>query len=305
MNEPYGSNQAPLLNQNQPIAPTQPVQPSGWAPQPSVPAAPMSSPFETQPIPNITGPASAPSDQMSGPVMMEPAGPKSSTWLFVILAILAIAGLFFLASWMGWINIGKLLGTKPSPTATVSPSSTPVVIVNKNDATRKTDLINLKTALMKYFNAKQSYPVSISLSKTSDSDTPLKVLVPDYISSLPLDPLSPNSFYGYKSVDGKSFELTAALEDTTDPSGFNDGDLVLYKVTDISPETPITSNPAASETGSITPSASQEPTANPTIDSQSSSSSSNTDTSTSTDTSSSSDTSSNANASADASTLTP
>jgi hypothetical protein len=146
---------------------------------------------------------------------------------------------------MGWLNFGKLFGSKPKPTPSVT---TPIVVVNKNDATRKTDLINLKTALKKYYNAKQSYPTSITLSKTSDPDSPLKVLVPDFIASLPIDPLSPNNYYGYKSEDGKTFEITAVLEDKSDQAGIVVGTLFLYKVTDSSSDTPSTSNPSADST---------------------------------------------------------
>lgn len=234
MNDPLAGNQMPT--------PNQPVQPTGWAPQPQTSAPVASSPFEAQPIPNITGPASAPLDEMSGPVMMEPAKPKSSLWLFIILGVLIVIALVFLAAWLGWLNFGNIFGAKSTPVVSVSPTLTPTVVVNKNDANRKTDLINLKTALQKYYDAKQSYPISTTTSKTSDSNSPLSVLVPDYIASLPLDPLSPNDYYGYKS-DGKTFELTAVLEDKTDSSGIMAGNFFLYKVTNASPETPSTSNP--------------------------------------------------------------
>ncbi len=296
MNESFGSNQ----QTNQP-----PAQPMGWSPattpatpapaQPAASPAPApvaSSPFESSPIPNITGPTSAPADM--GPVMMEPAGPKSSAWLYVILAVLVIGGLIFLSAWMNWIPYGKILGltkTQPTPTATPSPTETP--IVNNHDAARKNDLVNLKTALKKYYNDKQSYPISTAMSKTSDPGTPLKVLVPTYLPSLPLDPLSPNSFYGYKSIDGKSFSLTAALEDQTDQSCVVTGSFCLYTVTDLSSETPSTINPLPTTMPTTSPSISIVPSPTPIT-----TPSITTSTNTSTDTSSSGDASSSADASA-------
>jgi len=252
MNDPFGNN--PTQNPGQ-MPSSQPVSPSGWAPQSSAPApAPMaSSPFESSQIPNITGPDSS---QGNGPVMMEPAGPKNNTWLYIILAVLVVGGIIFLASMMGWLDLKKFLGMGSNNTQ-VEPTPTPTIVVNKNDATRKTDLANLKTALNTYFSNKQAYPISVSLSKTSDPDSPLKVLVPEYIASLPIDPLSPNSFYGYRSGDGKSFELTAVLEDQTDTAGIMEGNIFLYKVTNASAETPSTSNPQSN--------ASTEPVVEPVV----------------------------------------
>lgn len=244
MNNPLGNNQASTPGQNQS---------SGWTPQQPTsmspaPAQPASSPFESTPIPNITGPANALREQ-SAPVMMEPASPKSSILLFVFLAILVVGGIIAVAAWMGWLKFDQLFTKKPVKTQDQT-SNTTESIINKNDATRKADLANLKTALGSYFNAKQSYPISTSLTKTSDPDTPLKVLVPDYIPSLPLDPLSPNSFYGYKSVDGKTFELTAVLEDKSDPAGQIIGNLFIYLVSDSTTETPSTPAPQSSSSGS-------------------------------------------------------
>lgn len=266
MNQSFGSNPAPNPSSN-PQVPQQ----NGWAPTPvtpaspapasiaatpnsvpinvasaaaptlssSTPAAPASS-FGASPIPNITGPTSAPTTQNNGPVMMESAKPKSNIALFIGLAVIVVAGLAFLANSLGWLNFGTLLGAKPKATPSPSPTiTTPVIVVNRNDSIRKTDLVNLKTALTKYYTAKQSYPTSISVSKTSDIDTPLKVLVPDYISSLPIDPLSPSYYYGYKSADGKTFELTAVLEDKSDQAGTSVGSYYLYIVTDYSQETPV------------------------------------------------------------------
>ncbi len=98
------------------------------------------------------------------------------------------------------------------------------------DAIRKADLANIKTALDNYKATNGSYPVSQTLTKTSDANTPLSVLVPDYLSKLPLDPNTPTYYYGYKS-DGNTFELTCVLDDSTDSQGAQIGSFYIYKLT--------------------------------------------------------------------------
>lgn len=270
MNNPLNTNQQPIPPMGQ--VPPPPAQPA-WSPQVSSPASmPMSPVSPVSPpvsasipvsnipsspvansqfdssgaMPNLTGPTSAPMGQES--MTMEPET-KRSPWLFIILAIIVVIAGVVMASWLGWLDFGKLFGTKETVTTAngVTVAETPVTNVNQNDATRKKDLANLKTALNKYYNDKQSYPLSASLSKTSDTDSPLKVLVPNYIEALPLDPLAPTGFYGYKSVDGKGFELTAVLEDKTDLSGITVGNLYIYKVTDTSVEAPISTTDNSSD----------------------------------------------------------
>lgn len=231
--------------------------PGGWTPQqpapqvPAQPAAPASSPFEAPAAPMATpaSPQSAPIG--SDPVMMEPASPKSNMGLFIILGVLLIIGGVVAASLLGWVNFGDLLGggnPEPSSSASVSPSASPTAVLNRNDQQRKADLANIKTNLQKYFNDKQSYPVATTMEKTTDPGSVLAAaLVPAYMATLPVDPLSPNSFYGYKS-DGKSYELSAVLEDLTDPSCMVTGKICIYKVTDTSFETPSSNEAAGSNT---------------------------------------------------------
>ncbi len=264
--QPFGSNQQPT----NPMAPAPstmpPAQPfpaptpassfgsstssipptSSWTPAQTPPTVPPATPtvtstssFGSSPIPDLTGPSSAPAGSSSSPVMMEPAGKKSNVVLYLVLAVLVIGGAIFAASWFHLIDLGAILGIK-KPTPTPSVVITPEPVVNQNDAQRKTDLANLKTALQRYYNDKQSYPVATTSTKTSDPDTALKVLVPTYVSSLPLDPLSPNNYYSYKS-DGKTFQLTSILEDRTDPAGVIIGNYFIYTVTESSAETPNTS----------------------------------------------------------------
>lgn len=255
MNNSFGND--PMTQENNTDSATQPVQPAAWTPAPATiapdvaPVQPESSPFVTPTIPDLVVPASSPVLE-DGPTMMSPAPVASNLWLYIVLSIIVVLGLLFLVFWMGWIKVDSFtnLFVAKDPVVTTPIEKAPVVVVNKNDATRKTDLINLKTALNQYFLAKQSYPISATISKTSDSDSPLKVLVPDYLTSLPIDPLSPTNYYGYKSVDGKTFQLTAVLEDQSDQSGTTIGSLFLYVVTNDSQETPVASNPVSNESTS-------------------------------------------------------
>lgn len=270
-------------------APQSPA-PGGWTPQqpspqvPAQPATPASSPFETPTAPaaNPVSPQAAPIG--SDPIMMEPAAPKSNIGLFIVLGVLLIVGGVVAASMLGWLNFGNFLGgsPEPSPSASVSPSSSPTAVLNRNDQQRKADLANIKTSLQKYYNDKQSYPVATTMEKTTDPNSVLAAaLVPTYMAALPVDPLSPNSYYAYKS-DGKSYELTATLEDRTDPSGLEAGGIYLYKVTDTSFETPSSNEAAGSNVE-------EEPTSPYIEDSTSSSSSSSSSSSGSADANSSAD----------------
>lgn len=249
MNQPL--NQDP--NQPQPVAPP-PWPPAGGdvpipnAAVPPDPLAPPVAPAASEPL--IT------EGQSQSLTMETPGSGKKTMVLVIVLIILIILGGVILASFAGWINLGgieKLWGggsTSAPSTETTTPTTPTPTTTNQNDLQRKTDLANIKTALKKYYQAKQAYPEATAVQKTSDTDTALKVLVPDYLTQVPVDPLSPQNYYGYKS-DGKTFELTAVLEDTTDPAGIKTGNIYLYKVTDSSAET-LSASSSSSATTSTT-----------------------------------------------------
>jgi len=236
---------------NQPMGgPQQPPQPQQTPPT-------AGGPFETpSPQPPAQGGPGQPSPYGYQSTGMEPPpeGGSSKTWILIVvlLIVLILGGLVF-ASWEGWISLGgieKLWKKEKTTTATTTPATTTTTKskTNANDTQRKTDLANLKAALKQYYQANQAYPIAAIVEKTSDTDCVLKVLVPTYIAKLPVDPLSPTKYYGYKS-DGKTYELTAVLEDTTDPAGIKTGSLYLYKVTDSSTETTTSSSDTSSSTG--------------------------------------------------------
>lgn len=182
-----------------------------------------------------------------------PPGPPRPIFSYLIigfLVLMLIIGIVVFAGFQDWISLGGIFGKKeatPTPMASMafspaispfaSPSASPQVISNVNDETRKKDLAIIKSGLRGYYRDKSSYPVSTALIKTSDSSSVLaSSLVPTYLQKLPDDPLAPQYYYGYKSADGTSFELTAALEDKSDSSGILMGQLNIYKITDVSVE---------------------------------------------------------------------
>lgn len=85
------------------------------------------------------------------------------------------------------------------------------------DATRKSDLRQVKTALEAYRadQKPESYVVASNWTALGTA------LVPTYIAKLPNDPLGGTSTYTYTSTDGKSYTMTATLENTKDPDGVN------------------------------------------------------------------------------------
>ncbi len=101
------------------------------------------------------------------------------------------------------------------------------------DNQRKNDLSLIQSYLEAYFTDKGAYPVAGSFIKTSDPSSVLQAaLLPSYASQLPDDPNSGQGWwYGYRSVDGASYELTARLENEIDPQGVKDiSGLTLYKL---------------------------------------------------------------------------
>lgn len=85
------------------------------------------------------------------------------------------------------------------------------------DITRKANLRDIKYALELYFTNNGGYPVSGSAIKLNDANSSvykdlIKYTSPDNLK----DPKDPKFFYLYKS-DGKTFEITARLENDKDP----------------------------------------------------------------------------------------
>lgn len=185
----------------------------GAVPQPGLPEAP--------PVSNIPTPGSGMPqvdqlpEEKPGLGRMEAGDARANKynlWLPIVVLIIvaAAAAVYFL-----FIN-------KPSkneqPTGVLLEEPTEVSTATQNsDTTKKEDLINIQKALEQYYQANQEYPVSENITKTQDSNGPLSVLMPDYLKKLPIDPSGADAYYGYKSEDGKTYELSAIF--TGSPAG--------------------------------------------------------------------------------------
>lgn len=97
--------------------------------------------------------------------------------------------------------------------STIPSTTTP----SGRDAQRKEDIRKISTLLSAYYADNKIYPVSGELDKLNLSTSIVaKALVPKYVTKLPVDPLDPDFFYAYKSSDGKTYEISARIEDSTD-----------------------------------------------------------------------------------------
>jgi hypothetical protein len=192
--------------------------------------------------------------QLEEPGTNPASGPKKpifSYLLILILFLILIGGSVLFAAWSGWIKLGSLFGGgKSTPAPSTAPSISPAVssiispqasssskiTSNVNDETRKTDLVKIKSVLKKYYLDKSAYPQATNPIKVSDKTSALyQALVPAFLETMPDDPQAPQLYYGYQS-DGKTFSLTAVLEDKSDPAGKMTGNYYIYKITDSSVE---------------------------------------------------------------------
>lgn len=89
--------------------------------------------------------------------------------------------------------------------------------VKGRDKQRVLDLYSISKMLKQYKAENGIYPVSrtaISLNKDSSVAGKIQSVASD--KSIPVDPNDPKYYYSYESSNGKSFELTARLEDIDD-----------------------------------------------------------------------------------------
>ncbi len=186
---------------------------------------------------------------------------KSSKVLPIIVAILII---LILAAAGAWYYSTKYINQKNPTTVGVDPSTGQTVDLDANgnpvtsttdtsskdttttqttstapdlttatgrDTQRKADLATIKSYLDAYKTQNGSYPISTEVEHVNSATSNIATaLVPTYATTLPADPSSSTYFYGYKSTDGTNFQLTAVLEDQTDPAGQKIGNTFLYVV---------------------------------------------------------------------------
>ncbi|MFA7253655.1 MAG: hypothetical protein WC107_03795 [Patescibacteria group bacterium] len=117
--------------------------------------------------------------------------------------------------------------------SSVNSNSSTVTVVPTNDETRMSDLAGIKAALENYKIANKKYPIAVENVRLNTLGNAVeKALVPKYISALAKDPNDSSGwYYGYKSINGSSFELSARIEDISDSQAKKVGNVYLYILT--------------------------------------------------------------------------
>jgi len=100
-----------------------------------------------------------------------------------------------------------------------------------DDIKRKSDLRDMRYALELYFLENGNYPISVDSVKLNEASSPVYKELTKYANPNSLkDPKEPEFFYLYRS-DGKSFEISARLENNKDSEcEISDGDICTYKI---------------------------------------------------------------------------
>lgn len=121
--------------------------------------------------------------------------------------------------------------TTPTPAETSTPATGLSAGLLARDTQRKVDLRSIETALASYYQAGGEYPStdSVVIKTKTKGNVLAKVLVPKYLSTLPVDPWTDKYYYGYKS-DGTSYELSAVLGNNSDADGTMVGGVNLFVI---------------------------------------------------------------------------
>lgn len=118
------------------------------------------------------------------------------------------------------------VATTPTTTPTVPGVSSDLLA---RDAQRKVDLRAIESALQSYHAAFGRYPTTSNkeIQTRTKYNALGTALVPNYIETLPVDPMTDKYYYGYKS-DGSSYELSALLGNDQDIEGSMTGGKNLF-----------------------------------------------------------------------------
>ena len=93
---------------------------------------------------------------------------------------------------------------------------TPIDNVTIRDSQRKLDLKLISTMVENYKMKTGSYPLSRATAKLSEDNSVVHEIKIYNDAEIPIDPNDPEYYYGYQSLDGETFELTARLENIDD-----------------------------------------------------------------------------------------
>lgn len=246
-----------FANNQQPTAPAQapgtssPGQP---APAAQAPGAPQNPPPGTvpppPPPPTPTG-LNPPSSNMPPPppsgapvTPIEESGSNRGLIILVIVGLLVV-----IAGVVGYLVYRNNQSSSLPPENITLDDTTSGIdqqILNR-DTQRKEDLSKIQQYLELYFADNKSYPLTKSFQRFNETGSLIYAsLVPQYASAdgIPLDPLDPVYWYGYRSVDGTTYELTAQLENLSDAEGFvADSGIFLYTLTPSGPKSNISTTP--------------------------------------------------------------
>lgn len=103
--------------------------------------------------------------------------------------------------------------------------------VSKRDSRRKEDLGTIFLMIYEYRDKTGTFPVSPSIVKLDENNGIVAEIKSINGEEIPLDPNNPEYYYGYVSPDGKSFEISARLEDLDDSGCDPDiENICLYKI---------------------------------------------------------------------------
>ncbi|TSC92851.1 MAG: hypothetical protein CEN89_433 [Candidatus Berkelbacteria bacterium Licking1014_7] len=206
--------------------------------QPSVESIKPASQTSAAPVPTGKVPTPKPSVKKSHRIGL-------IALLVLLIVVLGGGAYFFLGTDIGKKMIGlkvnesgDLVTDNLSPSVDNAPSGEPSGLTKTdaqtNDTQRKTDLSQVKIALEAYKVDKGSYPVAGAFEHIDNAASNFykEVAAGEYLTQMVYDPkLSDGWWYGYKSVDGKNYALTARLEDETDVDGVQSGSIILYNLT--------------------------------------------------------------------------
>lgn len=188
-------------------------------------------------------------------------GQKKLLSLIVIVAIVAIGGYSIYSMFFAKSSTStSTTQTSASPTASDLTATTEGTVAGSDDLARKSDLALIQQALINYSKDNNgSYPISTETASLSSPGNILETsLMPKYLTVLPSDP-DTTKYFGYKSVDGTTFSLTAVLDNVSDPEAQVSSGKAIYTV-DPTTVVPSTTSQSSSDETATTNSAQTDST---------------------------------------------